>query len=535
MKLLTMIASVSLLCCAAVLARAGNEEPRFDIAVANAPARSFFLGLVRDTPYNIVVSPEVSGEISLDLKHVTVPEVLEMTRALYGYDYTKLPAGYLVLPAALQTRMFYVNYIDLERSGSSRTRVTSGQLTQAPPSPYGANMGNVTQIALPSSGAIPSNAPSQSGGAAQTGSTIDTRYKVNFWQELEASLREMLPKDGAHSVVVNAQSGIVAVRAMPRELNEVAKYLAQIQTTVSRQVILEAKIIEVQLNNDYQAGVNWTALLQQGNNNHYTIGQQSPADFSGNLLAPTGTPINVGPGNPVTSLANTALGGAFTLALDFRDFGAYVNLLQIQGNTRVLSSPRVSTLNNQKAVIKSGSDEFFVTNVTSNTVTGTASSTSNNVELTPFFSGVALDVTPQIDDDGYVILHIHPTVSQVTSQTTTFTVNGSAESLPLALSQIRESDSVVKARSGQVIVIGGLMQTQSIKTDYQTPGLGSIPVLGNLFKSKQTQSVKTELVILLKPVVVGAEDGAWAPLVESSMSDVKKLDPRANGEMSTRP
>jgi len=212
-----------------------------------------------------------------------------------------------------------------------------------------------------------------------------------------------------------------------------------------------------------------------------------------------------------------------------------VNLLQIQGNTRVLSSPRVSTLNNQKAVIKSGSDEFFVTNVTSNTVTGTASSTSNNVELTPFFSGVALDVTPQIDDDGYVILHIHPTVSQVTSQTTTFTVNGSAESLPLALSQIRESDSVVKARSGQVIVIGGLMQTQSIKTDYQTPGLGSIPVLGNLFKSKQTQSVKTELVILLKPVVVGAEDGAWAPLVESSMSDVKKLDPRANGEMSTRP
>jgi MSHA biogenesis protein MshL len=534
MKLATMIASVSLLCVAAVLARAGDEEPRFDIAVANAPARSFFLGLVRDTPYNIVVSPEVSGEISLDLKHVTVPEVLEMARALYGYDYSKLPAGYLVLPAALQTRLFYVNYIDLERSGTSRTRVTSGQLTQAAPSPYGNGSGAVSQSAVPNS-AFQSNAPSQPGGASQTGSSIDTRYKVNFWQELEASLREMMPKDGAHSVVVNAQSGIVAVRAMPRELNEVAKYLAQIQSTISRQVILEAKIIEVQLNNDYQAGVNWTALMQQGANNHYTIGQQSPADFSGNLLAPTGTPINVGPGNPVTSLANTALGGAFTLALDFKDFGAYVNLLQIQGNTRVLSSPRVATLNNQKAVIKSGSDQFFVTNVASSTVTGTAASTSNNVELTPFFSGVALDVTPQIDDDGYVILHIHPTVSQVTSQTTTFTVNGTADSLPLALSQIRESDSVVKARSGQVIVIGGLMQTQSIKTDYQTPGLGSIPILGNLFKSKQTQSVKTELVILLKPIVVGAEDGAWAPLVDSSISDVKKLDPHMNGELSARP
>src|ERR1700722_4127765 len=109
------------------IARADDGEPRFDIAVVNAPAKSFFLALVRDTPYNMVVHPDVSGEISLDLKHVTVPEVLEMTRELYGYDYRKLSAGYLVLPATLQTRMFYVNYVDLERTGSSRTRVTSGQ------------------------------------------------------------------------------------------------------------------------------------------------------------------------------------------------------------------------------------------------------------------------------------------------------------------------------------------------------------------------------------------------------------------------
>jgi MSHA biogenesis protein MshL len=510
-------------------------EPRFDIAVVNAPARVFFMGLVRDTPYNIVVSPDVTGEITLDLKQVTVPEVLEMARALYGYDFSKLPAGYLVLPAALQTRLFYVNYIDLERSGSSRTRVTSGQLTQAGRSSSGTSgeSGQSGMTGQPGSGqaggGMGSSTPSST-----TGSTIDTRYKVNFWGELEASLQQMMPKDGNHNVVVNAQSGIVAVRAMPRELNEVAKFLAQIQNSSSRQVIIEAKIIEVQLNNDYQAGVNWTALLKHGNSTT-TIGQQSPADFASNLLAPSGTPITVGPGNPVNGLANTALGGAFTLALDFKDFGAYVNLLQIQGNTRVLSSPRVATLNNQKAVIKSGSDQFFVTNVASNTVTGTAAATSNNVELTPFFSGVALDVTPQIDDDGYVILHIHPTVSQVTSQTTVLTVNGVSDSLPLALSQIRESDSVVKARSGQVIVIGGLMQTQTAKTDYQTPGLGSIPLLGNLFKSKQTTSVKTELVILLRPIVVGAQDAAWSPLVDSSIADARKLDPHVNGEMSGKP
>jgi MSHA biogenesis protein MshL len=193
----------------------------------------------------------------------------------------------------------------------------------------------------------------------------------------------------------------------------------------------------------------------------------------------------------------------------------------------------VSTLNNQKAIIKSGSDQFFVTNVTSNTVASTATSTSNSIELTSFFSGVALDVTPQIDDDGGVILHIHPTVSAVTSQNLTVTYAGQTDTLPLALSKIRESDSVVKARSGQIIVIGGLMTAQKSNTNYQTPILGSIPVVGNLFKSKQTQDDKTELVILLKPIVVGEDSEAWKPIVKSGIEHAKKLDPAVNDSMSS--
>jgi MSHA biogenesis protein MshL len=212
-----------------------------------------------------------------------------------------------------------------------------------------------------------------------------------------------------------------------------------------------------------------------------------------------------------------------------------VNLLQVQGSTRVLSSPRVSTLNNQKAVIKSGSDQFFVTNVSSNTVNSTASSTSSAIELTSFFSGVALDVTPQIDDDESVILHIHPTISAVSSQNLTVTYAGQTDTLPLALSQIRESDSVVRAHSGQVIVIGGLMTTQNSNTNYQTPGLGSIPVLGNLFKSKQTTATKTELVILLKAIVVGDDDDSWTPLVKSGVDHAKKLDKAVDPRMSTEP
>ena len=355
-----------------------DEEPRFDVAVVGAPARSFFLSLVHDTPYNLVVAPDVGGTISMDLKHVTVGEVLDMTRELYGYEYERLAGGWLILPASFQTRMFYVNYLDLERTGTSRTRITSGQLTQSGNS-FGNTAGGGGQanaVVDPSSPTGPSGGASRYSGS-QTGTTVDTRSKVNFWQELEASLHEMIPNDRDHNVVVNAEAGVIAVRAMPKELNDVAKFLKKIQSTASRQVILEAKIIEVDLNNDYQAGINWSSMLTTAGGANYFAGTSSPSSFTGNLLAPSGPTVTVGPGNAVTGLVSNTLGGAFTFALNARDFNAYVNLLQVQGNTRVLSSPRVSTLNNQKAVIKSGSDQFFVTNVLSNTVTSTASSTNN--------------------------------------------------------------------------------------------------------------------------------------------------------------
>jgi len=515
---------------------AAEEDPRFDVAVVGAPARSFFASLVHDTPYNLVVSPDVEGSITLDLKHVTVGEVLEITRELYGYDFEKLAGGWLVLPASFQTRMYYVNYLDLERTGSSRTRITSGQLTQSG-NTFGNPANAVAQtntVVDPGNPAGQAGATGRSGGGSQTGTTVDTRSKVNFWAELETSLHELIPNDPQHNVVVNAEAGVIAVRALPKELADVAKFLKKIQSTASRQVILEAKIIEVDLNNDYQAGVNWSSVLTNGGQTYFT-GTSSPSSFTGNLLTPSGPTVNVAPGNPVTGLVSNTLGGAFTFALNARDFNTYVNLIQVQGNTRVLSSPRVSTLNNQKAVIKSGSDQFFVTNVLSNTVTSTAASTNNSVELTPFFSGVALDVTPQVDDDGTVILHIHPTVSQVSAQNLSVTVQGQTDTLPLALSQIRESDSIVRARSGQVIVIGGLMTTLKQNTDYQVPLLGSIPGIGNLFKSKQTTSTKTELVILMKAIVVGDDGEEWTGLVKSSVDNARKLDPGVNAVMSTGP
>jgi MSHA biogenesis protein MshL len=497
---------------APVAASAPAAEERFDVEVNGTPAQSFFNGLVEGTRYNMLVHPAVAGTITLKMRHVTVAEVLEAVKELYGYDYRRLATGFMVLPATVQARVFHVDYLDLERTGVSRTRVSSGQITDS-----GTRQSSsvAAQDVMYNGGAN----PERGGAQSLTGSAIVTESKSKFWGQLEASVKAIVGVQPDRSVVVNAEAGIIAVRATPAELRDVGEYLASVGSSMARQVLLEAKILEVELSDNFQAGINWAAVMHDGSHTFFA-GQTAPSNFTDDpLTSGLETPVVISPGNPVTGFSHAPLGGAFMLSLDFPDFNAFIDLLQAQGNTRVLSSPRVATLNNQKAVIKAGTDQFFVTNISSNTVTGTASATSRDVELTPFFSGIALDVTPQIAADGAVILHIHPTVSEVHAQNMELTISGVTDQVPLALSEIRESDSIVKARSGQVIVIGGLMRNTRKRQDFRTPFLGAIPGLGNLFKSQHDADRKTELVILLRPLVV--EDKDWEAL---AAADSKRLD-----------
>lgn len=491
-----------------------NNEPRFDLSVVGAPATQVFMAIVTGTRYNMLVGPEVSGTITVNLKDVTVREALESIRELYGYEFNIRGKRISIQPNTLQTRLFQVNYLASRRQGSAELRVTSSSIASS-----GAAAGTTS---TPSTGTTP--VPAGTGNGATSGSNITSRVttdsNTNFWKDLDDALRTIVSGEG-RNVVVNSISGVVVIRALPGELRSVEQYLKATQLMVERQVMLEAKILEVRLFEQYQAGVNWSSF--NGRNNRLSIGVVPP----GSTMQASG-PLSTNSVSALPGLAGSvaasSLGGGFVgLAFQTANFAALLNFLETQGSVSVLSSPRIASINNQKAVLKVGTDELFVTNVTT-TTTSTAAGTTATPSLTlqPYFSGISLDVTPQIDSDGNIILHVHPAVSTVTEKDKIIDLGtlGSFK-LPLASSSVNETDSIVRVQDGNIVAIGGLMSQEQTNNRSGLPGTVN-SVAGTLFGQRGNSLAKRELVILLRPTIIH-DDRAWVKDIEESGERVRNL------------
>jgi len=456
-------------------------EPRMDISAKSVRARQFFGSLLKGSKYNLTVNPDVTGRITVVLNDVTIAETMDAVADMYGYDIQRQGNTYRVNGAGLRTEIIPMNYLLMKRNGLSNSSISSGYLTDT-----GSSGGSDDN----------SSDSSSSSSSSSNGTEISTQTDTDYWAELENTLLALTANKNDTQVIISPQAGLVTVQGYPKDIRKIKDFLVQAEQQLQRQVLLEVKIMEVTLNDGYEQGIDWNV------NNSSVVPDPS---FS----------FNVADITDITS-------GAGILTLTGGDFSAAISLLKTQGDVNVLSSPRVTALNNQKAVIKVGSDEYFVTGYTSTSSTSTDDDTiEQDIELTPFFSGIALDVTPQIDNEGGVLLHVHPSIIDVTDSSKIV----AETELPLAKSDVRETDTVVKAKSGEIIVIGGLMRTANKDLVAKVPFLGDIPWLGEFFTNRSQSVQKTELIILIKPVVV--DQNTWRLELERSAELLEKWYPTA--------
>jgi MSHA biogenesis protein MshL len=579
------------------LPRAGapQTEPRFDLAVTDAPIGQVLHAIVADTRYSIMLSPKSLAPLpatpgapadaaaqaaanaarrdllTVHLKNVTVFEALDAVRDTYGYEYTVSGTRIFVEPPDLQTRFYQVNYTLGQRRGVSDLQVVAGASQGS--SGSGSGGGGTSGGGGGATGGGASGGGGSSYASTQA-SALSTITKSDLWGELEDSLRTIMgcqiPKlsapqgragggsssggtssradvsfvgdsqlgerlrgvDGCtdgRAVNVNQMSGTVLVRGMPRELRTVERLLRRMQINVERQVIIEAKIIDVQLNRDSQQGINWAAFqkgLMRLSSGAETSLVGAPGTTTAGVVTNGASLGDLLGAQLVGATARTAFSAGLGLALQGSQFAALINFLQTQGDVHVLSSPRIATLNNQQAVIKVGTEEPFITSIqpgTTSLSSAAAIATPPSLTYQPFFSGISLDVTPQIDENDRVTLHVHALVNSISEKQKASSTQAGAALVPMAVSSVNETDSVVKTADGTMVVIGGLMTESASNGRSAVPGLGDLPAAGAFFRKADQATSKRELVILIKPTVVKMESD-WSDDIAATGRRIQRLD-----------
>ncbi len=433
----------------------------FTLSLRNTDIREVLLAFSTRTDINIIFGPEVQGVATVDLKRVTFEEALDALLSPLGFVFKREGNFVKIAKPTPETRIFTLSYISTTRSGGATLSATSGGAT-----------------AGVAGGAAAIGGATGGGGTSGATSSVSSSDSVDLWGEMEKTLTTFLSKEG--KVVVSRTAGLIAVTDFPSNLGKVAQYLELVEGSAQRQVMIEAQIIEVTLTKEFSAGINWSLIPKNINIGPFGTlqGTLTGGRLAAQTLAPATSLFQIG-------LATRLGGQAIQLLL---------NALSTQGKVTILSSPKISTLNNQKAVMKVAVDDvFFTVTRQREPTTGVVTETITPQTVT---EGIVLDVTPQIGEHDMIIMNIRPSISERVGQAT----SPGGDVVPIVA--VRAADTVVRVKDGQTVVIGGLMQQRSAKNVSGVPVLQEVPVLGGLFRQKTDDERKTELVILLTPTLI---------------------------------
>ena len=497
--------------------KATPRPETYTVVVNGVKVQELLFALARDAKLNVDIHSGIAGTVSLNAIDQTLPQLLSRIAKQVDMRWELDGPNLAVMPDSPYLHIYKIDYVNMERLTAGATGVSSQIGSIAGSGGGGAGVG----------GAAGAN-----GSITTVRNTSDNR----FWATLEKNIKDILhetdkvlPAGGAQpvalqappgpagasapapaapsatfreaaAVMINAEAGLVIVRATGRQHEKIQEFLDQVLANVKRQVLIEATIAEVQLNNQYQQGINWAALRTRGLTT--TTGNQ--VSLGGVTATPQLPPNVTGTVTGVGLPSSSAIPNIFTLAAGGGSIAGVLQLLDSFGNVRVLSSPKLSVLNNQTALLRVVDNiVYFNVQVTlAAATTISAATTAVNTTAVTVPVGFVMNVTPQISDDDTILLNVKPTTTRLVKF-----VNDPNPALVATPNQIpqlrmREMESLIKVNSGQIAVLGGLIEDSVNDVEDTIPIVNSIPFLGSLFSSRNRNNTKTELVIFLRPIVV---------------------------------
>lgn len=497
----------------------------YSVVMKNVSVQDLLFALARDARLNVDIHPAIAGTVTMNVQDQTLTEILDRVARQVDLRYEMQGRNLSIQPDAPFLRSYRVDYPNIQRN---------------------ATLSISTSTNVASTGSAPG---ASGGGVGSNASTSEIGSKTNnqFWETLVGNVRDMLRETDkvmpaadtvtpaapasvatvvagaiassvatnktsevdvpgsvtqgrtvfreAASVMANPESGYINVRATQAQHERVREFLDRVMRSARRQVLIEATIVEVDLSSRYQQGIDWSLMRPDG------------SVFDSSLtVGPSGPSSGFQTGGSISSLTTLTLtGGSIFKGYDLTGM---LRMLESFGTLRVLSSPKISVLNNQSSVLKVVDNKvFFTLSVTAGTpasvgVAATPATYTTTINTVPI--GLLMTVTPQISESGEVILNTRPTISRITGYATdpnpVLAENRTINRIPEV--QTREMESVLRVQSGGVAILGGLMQDSRDNKSDEVPGLNQMPLFGNLFKYRDEASKKTELVIFLRPTVV---------------------------------